>query len=142
MAETALWAEVGLIAKPIANEAKVHYSTIQQFDFDVAWAAWIADYDDPQNFLTLLDSRSVVFNYPGYNNPVFDGLMDQAKVILDIQKRASVLAEAERVMLADNAVIPTAFRTAKMLVASYVKGYEENAKSTHRTRWMWIDGKP
>lgn len=142
IAEASLWAEIGIVAKPVANEPKVHYNMLQEHDFDVAIAAWVADYDDPQNFLYLVDSRSTGFNYPGYNNPAFDKLMDQAAMTLDMKARADILAEAERVMLADHAVIPVAYRTAKMLVADYVKGFEGNGKNVHRTRWMRIEGRP
>jgi oligopeptide transport system substrate-binding protein len=139
VALSALWREVGIIARPIANETKVHYNTIQAFDFDVAFAAWVADYNDPQNFLFLVDSRSGVFNYSGYNNPAYDALMDQAKVTLDLAERAQVLAKAERMMLDDYAVIPLAFRTTKTLIAPYVKGFVANVTNIHRTRWMWIE---
>jgi oligopeptide transport system substrate-binding protein len=139
IAETALWAQVGIVAQPIVNEPKIHYVMTQQHDFDVAWVAWVADFDDPQNFLSLLDARSEIFNYGGYNNPIFDGLLDQAAALLDIEKRSALLAEAERIALADNAVIPTAFRTAKILVANYVKGFQGNSTNVHRTRWMRIE---
>jgi len=141
-AEMALWKEVGLIAKPVMTEPKVHYNTVQQGDFEVSWAAWSADFDDPQTFLAMADSRSGIFNYGGYSNPVYDALLDKAKTMLDLQQRALVMREAEEVMLRDFAIIPTSFRSQKLLVATYVKGFEENATATHRSRWMSIDGKP
>jgi oligopeptide transport system substrate-binding protein len=139
VAQAAMLKQCGIIARSLANELKIHYNMIQEGDFAAAWAGWIADYSDPQNFLYLLDSRSGVFNYGAYVNSRYDALMDEAKVTLDLDTRADILARAEQIALDDNAVAPLDFSTAKELLAPYVKGFVSNAEDIHRTRWMWID---
>ena len=135
----ALMKECGIISRPIGNEFRIAYAAIQAGDFEVATAAWGADYNDPQNFLFLIDSRSGVFNYAGYKNPEFDRLMDEAKATLDLQKRAELMARAEQIALNDIAVLPMAVKTARELVAPYVKGFVPNAEDFHRTRFMWLE---
>ena len=139
VAESALLKECGIIARPIANELKVHYSLMQQGDFTAGWGGWVGDYNDPQNFLYLLDSRSGPFNYGGYSNPEFDNLMDQAKVTLDLEARAALLDRAEQIALDDVAIITLDFSTSKELLAPYVKGFADNIEDIHRTRWMWLE---
>lgn len=128
-----------MIARTIAHESRIHYDLVQGADFSAAIAAWAADYDDPHTFLSLIDSRAGVYNYGGYKNPEYDRLMDQAATTLDIEKRAEILARAEQIALNDIAIVPTSFRTSKMLVAPHVKGFVPNANMYHRSRWMRIE---
>lgn len=135
---TAMWRDVGITAKPLPNEPKVHYNTIQEFDFDVAMAAWVGDYNDPQTFLYLLEGSAGPFNYGGYDNPVYNDLMSKAKQTLDLKQRAQIMAQAEQVALNDTAIAPLDFPAAKLLVGNHVKGYSDNIVIIHRTRWMRI----
>lgn len=139
VAESAMLKDCGIIARPVANELKVHYSLMQQGDFTAGWGGWVGDYNDPQNFLYLLDSRSGPFNYGGYSNPEFDRLMDQAKITLDLDARAVLLGRAEQIALDDTAVVTLDYSTSKELLAPYVKGFADNIEDIHRTRWMWLE---
>lgn len=136
---TTMWREVGIITKPLPNEAKTHYNTIQAADFDVSWAAWVGDYNDPQTFLFLIESNAGVFNYAGYKSKDYDALMSQAKVLLDLKQRAALLAQAEQLALDDVAIIPLTNQVTKNLVGSHVKGYTDNIVNWHRARWMRIE---
>ncbi len=139
VAEAAMLKDCGVIMRSIANETKIHYMRLQNNDFTAGWAGWVGDYNDPQNFLYLLDSRSGVFNYGGYNNPAFDRLMDEAKATLDLEVRAAIMAKGEQMMLDDAAVVPLDFTTAKELVSPAIKGFADNVEVIHRTRWMWLE---
>ena len=139
VAQAAMLKECGMVVRLIGNEPKIHYDSLRQADFTAAQARWGADYNDPQTFLYLLDSRSGAFNYAGYKNPAFDALMDESRITLDIEKRAAILARAEQIALDDGSVVPLSLFTSKSLVAPYVKGYADNAVDYHRTRWMRIE---
>jgi oligopeptide transport system substrate-binding protein len=104
----------------------------------MAWAGWNADFDDPYNFLYLLDSRAGPYNYPGYKNPAYDALMDEAQRTLDLDKRAAILARAEQMGLDDSVMVPLTYTAYRTLVGPQVKGYVDNPKNIHRTRWMSI----
>jgi len=136
VAMSALLKDVGIVMRPFANESKVHYTRIQQDDYVVGEAGWVGDYNDPQTFLSLLESSAGPFNYPGYRNAEFDRLMGEAKVTLDLQRRAQMMAQAEQIALNDCAVIPLSFSTTKTLVSPRIAGYEDNAENIHRSRWI------
>ena len=70
-----MWKQLGVQAELVNREVKVHYDVLKQNQFDIARAAWVADYNDPQNFLYLLETRTGVQNYGRYSNPEFDQLM-------------------------------------------------------------------
>jgi oligopeptide transport system substrate-binding protein len=136
---TAMWREIGVVAKPLPNEPKVHYNTIQEFDFDVAYAAWVGDYNDPQTFLYLMETSAGAFNYAGYSSPVYDGLMEKAKQVLDLKERANLMSQAEAQAMKDFATIPLTFPTSKVLVGPQVKGYKDNIVNIHVSRWLRIE---
>jgi oligopeptide transport system substrate-binding protein len=112
---------------------------IQAGDFEVCQANWVADYDDPQNFLYMLESNAGAFNYSGYVNAEYDRLMAEAKVTLDLAKRAEIMRAAEQIMLDELGCIPYMVGVTKVLVAAHVKGYVDNATNWHRTRFMRIE---
>jgi oligopeptide transport system substrate-binding protein len=117
-------------------ETKDLYKQLQQADFTLGDAGWVADYNDAYNFLYLLDSRTGVMNYGGYKNPAYDALIDASNVELDPAKRAAILFEAESLMLADTAVLPLLIRVTQDIVDPKITGYEDNPEDIHRTRFM------
>jgi len=139
VAQAAMLKECNIIARLIGNEPKVHYDSVRAQDFTAAQARWGADFNDPQTFLFLLETKSGAYNYGGYSNPEFDSLLDTSRVTLDLEKRASILQQAEQTALDENAVAPLTFFASKSLVANYLKGFADNAPDNHRTRWMRIE---
>ncbi len=139
VAQAAMLKECGMIVRLIGNEPKIHYDALRQSDFTAAQARWGADFNDPQTFLFLLETRAGAYNYGSYSSPAYDKLIDEGRTTLDLEKRAQILGQAEQTALDDNAVVPLSFFSSKSLVAPYVKGYEDNAADINRTRWMRLE---
>ena len=106
----------------------------------VADAAWVADFDDPINFLYLLDSNTGQQNYGDYANPEYDALLSQSNQQLDLQMRAEVFAAAEELMLEEYPITPMWFQVTKNMVDPELTGWEENAKDQHRSRFLCREG--
>jgi oligopeptide transport system substrate-binding protein len=104
-------------------------------DFDIVRAGWIGDYSDPQNFLYLNES-GVSFNYPGWKNDDYDQKMRAAAETTDLAARAELLAEAEKIYLAEVPSIPILFYSSRALVSDRVAGYEDNILDDHYSRWI------
>ena len=65
-------------------------------EVQVAFSTWYADIVDPDNFLyTILHSESSPFFSSNYNNPEFDALLEEARVVTDPAKREELYREAE-----------------------------------------------
>jgi oligopeptide transport system substrate-binding protein len=135
-----MWKALGVQAELVNREIKVHYDTLRQRDFQVARAGWIADYNDPQNFLYLLETRSGPQNYGGYSNPEFDRLMVEQGRTNDRAARFTMMQQAERIAIDDDAWAPIFYYVSRALVSQKLKGYEDNVKHIHRARWMSIEG--
>jgi len=135
-----MWNSSELVEAEIINrEVKTLYANLRSGNFRVGDAGWVADYNDAQNYLFLLESRSGQLNYGKYNNPEYDRLMAEAANELDLEKRADLLAQAEQIMLNDYPMIPVMFGASRNLVGEQVSGFENNIVDIHRTRWMSID---
>jgi oligopeptide transport system substrate-binding protein len=140
VAVQAMWKQLGVQAELVNREVKVHYDLLKQSNFDIARAAWVADYNDPQNFLYLLETRTGPNNYARYSNPDYDRLMIEQASIRDPQKRDQVMHEAEKIAIDDDAWIPIYYYVSKALVSQKLEGYADNAKHIHRARWISIKG--
>src|SRR3546814_6997719 len=75
VAVQAMWKQIGVQTELFNTDGKIHYADLKQGSFQVARAGWIADYNDPQNFLFLMESKSGPINYSKFNNEEYDGLM-------------------------------------------------------------------
>lgn len=135
IAIAAMWRPLGVKVNMFNSEATVHYQTLQQGKFDVARAGWIADYNDAENFLTLLHT-GVGNNYGGYSNPEYDKLLDKAAVTQDAEKRKALLEQAEQLAMDDYALIPLLYYVSRNLVNPSIEGWEDNVADDHPSRWI------
>nr|WP_298414967.1 peptide ABC transporter substrate-binding protein [uncultured Halomonas sp.] len=138
VAMAAMWRPLGINVEMVNSEATVHYQTIAQGDFDVARAGWIADYNDAENFLTLLRS-GVGNNYGAYSNPEYDALLDKASTTLDAEEREKVLEQAEQLAMNDYALVPLLYYVSRNLVNPKMRGWEDNVDDDHPSRWISIE---
>lgn len=130
-----MWARIGVKAELFGAEPAQHMTALHTGDFDVGRATWILDYSDPSNILDLL-SQASEFNTGRYVNPAVDQLLAEAQAELDLGARAAILAEVERLVVDDVAVIPLNWVVVRNLVADGIDGIVDNAKNVHRTRWL------
>jgi len=104
-------------------------------DWQVMRFAWSGDYNHPSTFTEILQSSSPQ-NLPGYVNAHYDELLSAAGAAMDTNEQMRLLAQAERVMLADNPIAPLYFYVSKHLVAPSVTGFERNVLDQHPSRFM------
>ncbi len=135
VAVAAMWKGLGIEVELYNTEVKVHYGDLDQSDFQVARAGWLADYNDPMNFLSLLHA-GFGNNYGHYENAQYVELIKTANQELDLTKRAELLKQAEQIALDEAAAIPLYYYVTENLVSPKIKGWEHNVFDIHRTRWM------
>lgn len=132
------WSEIADWVRPelIVNDTQIHYDNLRASAYEIGDGGWIADYNDPYNFLFLGEFRSVPMNYSRYNNPDYDALVEAANRELDLTLRGQMLAQAEQMLIDDMPIIPVVYYVSKALVSPRVTGYENNLVNIHRTRYM------
>lgn len=107
-------------------------------DFCVARSSWVADFADPESFLSNFVSDSGL-NHSRYSNARFDKLCDDASNAADKSARNRKLAEAEGVLLADAALIPVYFYSRSYLISPQVRGWDSNPLDYHNFLGVSLD---
>lgn len=139
IAVSAMWKKNLGVKTTLSNsEVKVHYKNLDTKQFEIGRAGWIADYNDPQNFLYLLEDYNVK-NYAGYDNDQYDALMKQASLEGDMEKRDALMHQAEALAMAEVPNIPIYYYVSKQLVNPRVKGWIDNPGDYHRARFLSVE---
>jgi oligopeptide transport system substrate-binding protein len=139
VALASMWKEVlGAEVELFNQEWKVFLDTrSEKIDTRIFRSGWIADYNDAFTFAELFRSTAGQ-NDPGYNSPEYDRLVAASQSELDVAKRAALLEEAERVLLADMPVIPLYHYVSQHLVKPWVGGYESNLMDRHHHKDWYV----
>ena len=87
---------------------------------------WMADFLDPQNFLSLMLTTKGNENKIFYSNPKVDALCAAADQEQNRDKRLKMYADAEDLVLGDVAWIPIYFQRDIELINPRVKGLRES----------------
>ncbi|MBN9257709.1 MULTISPECIES: peptide ABC transporter substrate-binding protein [unclassified Mesorhizobium] len=131
---------LGVEVSLLNTDTKTHYAFLQnKGNYDVARAAWIADYKDPENFLGISRKASGI-NYSNYNNPKFEEAMDKAAAAGgNSQERMKDLADAERILVDDAGIIPLLYYSYHDIVSSKLHGFTDNVMDVHPSRFISKD---
>lgn len=111
-----------------------HIENIQAGKADFFRYAWVADYPDPETYLTLFYGKHVpatasersYINTFRYTNPRFDSLFEAARFEPDQAKRMKLFSQAENVALADAPFIPIFYDENFRLEQKNVRNLPEN----------------
>jgi peptide/nickel transport system substrate-binding protein/oligopeptide transport system substrate-binding protein len=139
--------EVGIRLELRRLDWAAHIKVVDDGGAMVFRQGWIADYPDPENFLTVLfHSRNIgaAGNTSRYRNPALDRLFDEADAMAPGPARFRKYQEAERVILEDAAWVTLYHYTSRALIKPHVKGLERSALSSAPEflaplRKVWLD---
>jgi len=96
------------------------------------WAmGWSADYPDPDSFLRASEWRVT----GGWQNEVYDALVEGARRVMNQWERISMYEQAERIMAEEAPVLPLFYMRFHLLVKPWVRRYPT---SPHKL-WFWKD---
>lgn len=95
---------LGCTVEASQSDWNAFINNIEAGDFDIAWLAWGADFNDPSNFLETAYSKTAA--YPtGWVNEKFDTLIEQAQAETDPEARRDLLLQAEEILIYEDAAI-------------------------------------
>ncbi len=110
----------------VADNWKEFVARINQKKADMFYAAWYADFPDPDNFLyTLFHSKSKT-NRMGYHNPEVDRMLEEARAEVDYLKRVQQYREIQLRVMADAPLISQHYNSFNYVFQPWVKGIELN----------------
>ena len=131
-----MWKQTLGVETTLANqEWQTFLDTRKQGNFEIARAAWCADYNEASSFLDIMTVNSEA-NDSRYANPDYDALLDQAV------KEADPLAsyqQAEEMLARDVPILPIYFYASNFMLNDAVKGWPyENAQQNWYAKDLYV----
>ncbi len=125
---------ISVDVKPMPFKARLQ--AMQDGDFDIAFAGWVPDYNDPMTFLELFTTTNGN-NYGKYSSEEYDKLIKEARNEVDVEKRQELLIQAETMLVKTDApVFPLYFSVKPYVLSSKV----QNVTRTGFQEWDFTDG--
>lgn len=108
------------------EEWKVYLKSLKSNPPNMYRMGWQADYPDPDNFINLMLSYSEN-NHTKWGNPKFDKLVADGAAELDGEKRKTIYAEAQKILIEqDTAAFPVYSGVSHMLISDRVENFPVN----------------
>ncbi len=125
---------------PLKNmETKTFFSATAKLEYKgFARFGYVADYIDPYTFLSLFITDGGD-NGTGWHDEKYVKLLDVANRTLDAERRNQLLAEAERILLDAQPIIPLTTSSTNWLKKPYVKGMYPNALTLHPWKYVYLE---
>ena len=95
-------------------------------DFQIVFAGWGPDYNDPMTFLDMFLTGNGN-NHTSYSSAAYDKLINDAKVEADSGKRMDMLVAAEKMLMADMPIAPIYFRMRTWTTQTGIEGVVRRA---------------
>jgi oligopeptide transport system substrate-binding protein len=138
VAVASMWKEaLGVEVRLTQVEFKTLLQDIDRGDVEMFRSSWGGDYNDAYTFAQYLKS-DFGLNLPRYRSAAYDALLARAAAEVDSGRRRSLLEEAERVMLADDPLIPLYFYVSKHLVQPQVLDWYGNVMNVTYSRELGL----
>jgi oligopeptide transport system substrate-binding protein len=123
--------EVSINVIPFAEEIDAYQSGKLEF----FRTAWVADYPDPETFLTLFYSKHIpnnpseksFINFQRYRNARFDSLFVAGLKEPDTKKRMEIYMKADQLLIDDGALMPVFYDENDRLVQKNIRNFPANA---------------
>ncbi len=130
--------ELGIKAEPINQEWKVYLNQQNLLNYDVCRAGWIADMEDPMNFLELFITDGGN-NNTGFSDTTYDDLISKARIEGDLTVRNRLMEKAEKILMKSMPIAPVFEYTTVNVVQKYIKGFYANKMDQHLFSHVKID---
>ena len=96
----------GVLIRLDALECKVYYDRLYAEDFQLAASSWVADFNDPLNFLEPFKYKSNVSNNTTWENNAYAQLLDKVIETTDVSQRLELLKQSEKILMDEMPLIP------------------------------------
>jgi oligopeptide transport system substrate-binding protein len=123
-------------------EGKTFFKAQEELEYKgLSRIGFSADYLDPYTFLGIFYTPTGS-NGTGWWDPKYVELLDEANRTIDPQKRYEILAQAEKLLLDVQPVLPIVVGTTRWMKKPYVKGMYPNAMTLHAWKFVYIERDP
>jgi oligopeptide transport system substrate-binding protein len=138
LAIATMWRTIGVQADFSNIEGRALMGKLRSRDFQIARSSLFAVYDDAYAMLEKFRGDSTD-NRPGFSNPRYDELLDQANATADPEQRLKLLMAGEELLLAEHPLVPIYWYIGRVLVNPEIRGWIDAPLGTPPTRYLSFD---
>lgn len=104
---------LGVKVNLVTMEGAEYSRRLKRKNFQVARYGWLAQFNDPINFLEIFTSPQVIsgYNFSNWENFQYDELVKSIRQTGDVEERRRLVASAEALLMAEMPVIPVFFHS-------------------------------
>lgn len=121
--------QININVKVEINNSVLHRENVCNGTFTFFRKSWIADYPDPENYLSLFYGRNSWpngANYTRYNNQKFNMLYDQSIKELNDEKRNELYVQMDQMVMNDAPVVPLYYDKSYRIYHKEITGFKNN----------------
>ncbi|MBI2742367.1 MAG: peptide ABC transporter substrate-binding protein [Chlamydiales bacterium] len=134
------WFEaLGVRVKLEAVERKIYFDRISKQDYQLCSGSWIADFNDPINFLEIFKYKKASTNNTQWESPQFAQLLDTSSKLLDPEQRHEVLSQSERILVDEMPMIPIFHSTLLYLKNKNLQGVVLTSMGHIDFKWAYFE---
>jgi len=135
----AMWLkELGVRVSITQLEVKTLYANQQSKNYSIGYSGWIADFADPETFLSTMVTGGGN-NFAGWSNRDFDALVSAADATVDNKRRFECFQKAEAILLSETPLVPLFNQPQVYAISPAVHGWTTNLIGFHEFNKMWLE---
>ena len=120
-------------------ERKVYLHNLFSGKYQMALGSWIADINDPINFLEIFKYRNSGMNNTFWENPEYIDLLNRAAICIKKEDRLLLVQKAHRLLMDEMPIIPIFSLNMCYLINEKVKNVAISPVGTADYRWVYIE---
>jgi oligopeptide transport system substrate-binding protein len=113
---------LGLTVELKSLEYKVYIEHISNKNFELAISSWLADFNDPVNFLEIFKTKNGGTNNTGWENPEYTALLNESSATKDLLLRKELLRKSEELLISEMPIIPIFHYSMLYMLPKELKG--------------------
>jgi oligopeptide transport system substrate-binding protein len=132
-----MWTDtLGITVQLTPLEPSTYFASVSEDAPMIYRSGWCQDYPDANNFLFDVFYSQSSQNDPGFANEEYDALVEQARVETDVETRRDLYAQAEEILVVEEAgIAPIYWYTANRLIKPYVEYTESVTGNESYYNW-------
>jgi len=122
-------------------EKKVYFDMLSKQNFDIAAGSWVADFNDPINFLEVFKYRNASTNNTFWEDKQYIHKLEESSAQADPDERKFILAHCEDLLIKQMPIIPVFHYNMLFASHSYLKDMMLSSLGNLDFKWAYLDNR-
>lgn len=125
-----------------AAERKLFYERVSRKQYQIAAGSWIADFNDPINFLDIFKFKEGSTNNTGWENAKYIECLNRSVLCTNFEERKKILRDAERILIDQMPMIPIFHYALNYLQRPGIEDVSLSPMGQIDFRWCRVEEQP